>query len=165
MITRTPPYDSFGTCWDCGFFVHVGVVCTHVRMLYLRSQLPPSPRAHHHHTSLYVIMTCCDRFEKAREALASMGVSVFSAAITTLGSALFLCMSYVLFFKRFGIFVVLNIRATGPFGDTPSIQYTYIQYSYTHHASFSVLGVFRIRDVRDSGSPLANLSQIGHSQN
>ena len=49
------------------------------------------------------------RFRKAREALSSMGVSVFSAAITTFGSAVFLCMSYVLFFRNFGIFVVLNI--------------------------------------------------------
>ena len=38
-----------------------------------------------------------------------MGVSVFNAAVTTLGSAIVLMNSYVIFFERFGIFVFINI--------------------------------------------------------
>ena len=49
------------------------------------------------------------RFGAARDALSSMGISVFNAAITTLGSALVLMFAYVILFERFGIFVFINI--------------------------------------------------------
>ena len=38
-----------------------------------------------------------------------MGVSVFNAAITTIGSSVVLMLSYIIFFQRFGIFVFMNI--------------------------------------------------------
>jgi len=38
-----------------------------------------------------------------------MGVSVFNAAVTTMCSAIVMMNSYILFFKKFGIFIFLNI--------------------------------------------------------
>lgn len=53
------------------------------------------------------------RFNRMREALGSMGISVFSAAITTIGSAAFLCLAAVRFFVLFGIFIVAALTASG----------------------------------------------------
>merc|ERR1719326_2855713 len=49
------------------------------------------------------------RYEKVSMAILEIGVSVFSAAITTLGSATLLLFTTVLFFVRFGLFVFLTI--------------------------------------------------------
>lgn len=42
-----------------------------------------------------------------------MGVSVFNAAMTTIGSSVVLMLSYIIFFERFGIFVFMNIFFSG----------------------------------------------------
>uniref|UniRef100_A0A7S1C4Y0 SSD domain-containing protein n=1 Tax=Bicosoecida sp. CB-2014 TaxID=1486930 RepID=A0A7S1C4Y0_9STRA len=53
-----------------------------------------------------------DRRTRMRLALEHMAISVFSAAITTIGSALFLCLAVVLFFVRFGIFISVTLTAS-----------------------------------------------------
>uniref|UniRef100_A0A7S1G3T8 SSD domain-containing protein n=1 Tax=Bicosoecida sp. CB-2014 TaxID=1486930 RepID=A0A7S1G3T8_9STRA len=53
-----------------------------------------------------------NRKQKMQTALAQMAISVFSAAMTTIGSALFLCLAVVLFFVRFGIFISVTLTAS-----------------------------------------------------
>ena len=60
-----------------------------------------------HLCHIFASSSATTRFAAGRDALASMGVSVFNAAITTLGSAVVLMMSYIIFFERFGIFVFM----------------------------------------------------------
>eukprot|EP01052_Picozoa_sp_SAG31_P007167 SAG31_NODE_338_length_17490_cov_7.707032_10_plen_411_part_00 len=55
-----------------------------------------------HLCHIFASSTAETRFEAGRDALASMGVSVFNAAITTLGSALVLMSTYIVFFTNFG---------------------------------------------------------------
>lgn len=52
------------------------------------------------------------RYERMRIALEHMGISVFSAAVTTIGSAVFLTFTVVLFFVRFGIFIVVTLASS-----------------------------------------------------
>merc|ERR1739845_60277 len=47
------------------------------------------------------------RYERVSMAILDVGISVFSAAITTLGAGLLLLFTTVLFFVKFGLFVLL----------------------------------------------------------
>ncbi|KAJ3439580.1 sterol-sensing domain [Anaeramoeba flamelloides] len=51
-------------------------------------------------------------FEKLREAMYSLGISVTSAAITTLMSSFVLFFTYIIFFKHFGIFIWMTILSS-----------------------------------------------------
>lgn len=62
-----------------------------------------------HLCHIFATSSATTRFAAGRDALASMGVSVFNAAITTIGSSVVLMLSYIIFFQRFGIFVFMNI--------------------------------------------------------
>jgi hypothetical protein len=62
-----------------------------------------------HLCHVFATSSATTRFAAGRDALASMGVSVFNAAITTIGSSIVLMLSYIIFFQRFGIFVFMNI--------------------------------------------------------
>jgi predicted RND superfamily exporter protein len=62
-----------------------------------------------HLCHIFATSSATTRFGAGRDALASMGVSVFNAAITTIGSSVVLMLSYIIFFQRFGIFVFMNI--------------------------------------------------------
>lgn len=62
-----------------------------------------------HLCHIFATSSATTRFAAGRDALASMGVSVFNAAVTTIGSSIVLMLSYIIFFERFGIFVFMNI--------------------------------------------------------
>lgn len=62
-----------------------------------------------HLCHIFATSAATTRFAAGRDALASMGVSVFNAAVTTIGSSVVLMLSYIIFFERFGIFVFMNI--------------------------------------------------------
>eukprot|EP00045_Choanoeca_perplexa_P015087 m.182444 g.182444 ORF g.182444 m.182444 type:complete len:121 (-) comp16885_c0_seq13:344-706(-) len=49
------------------------------------------------------------RFDRVRDALTVMGISVLSASVTTMLSALVLVFTYIIFFLKFGTFILLTI--------------------------------------------------------
>jgi hypothetical protein len=49
------------------------------------------------------------RFERGRQGLTDMGISVFSASITTIGAGVCLLFTIVIFFVRFGMFILMTI--------------------------------------------------------
>jgi len=52
------------------------------------------------------------RFARMQVALEHMGISVFSAAVTTIGSAICLTFTVVLFFVRFGVFIIVTLGSS-----------------------------------------------------
>lgn len=49
------------------------------------------------------------RHGRTRDMLATIGLSIFSAGITTMGSACFLLGTTIIFFTRFGVFILLTV--------------------------------------------------------
>ena len=62
-----------------------------------------------HFAEAYNHSTHSDRLQRTRDALELVGVSVLSGATTTLGAALFMLFSQILFFVQFGIFLFCTI--------------------------------------------------------
>ncbi|KAJ3452766.1 sterol-sensing domain [Anaeramoeba flamelloides] len=52
------------------------------------------------------------RFEKLRESMTSLGISVVSAAVTTLFASFIMFFTYIIFFQRFGIFIWMTILSS-----------------------------------------------------
>lgn len=69
-----------------------------------------------HLANSYMEAPAKTRFERTQHALTEMGISVLSASITTVGSALFLTGAVVVFFVQFGIFLALTIFYSALFG-------------------------------------------------
>ena len=59
-----------------------------------------------HLANHYVESVYEDRHRRMQEALSSMGISIFSGAITTIGSGLFLFFATVVFFGKFAVLIV-----------------------------------------------------------
>ena len=62
-----------------------------------------------HLATHYVHSPFQSRNIKAKESISAMGVSIFSGAITTLGSGIFLFGGTIVFFKKFGLVIVLTV--------------------------------------------------------
>ena len=62
-----------------------------------------------HLANHYVESVYEDRHRRMQEALASMGISIFSGAITTIGSGLILFLATVVFFRKFALLIVGTI--------------------------------------------------------
>jgi len=62
-----------------------------------------------HLANHYVESVYEDRFRRMEEALSSMGISIFSGAITTIGSGVFLFFATVVFFQKFALLIVGTI--------------------------------------------------------
>merc|ERR1711916_308172 len=62
-----------------------------------------------HFANSYTESYAKDRESRVTDALTVMGISVFSAALTTIGSAIILLFTTILFFAKFGAFIVLSI--------------------------------------------------------
>ena len=85
----------------------------------------------------YMILDDQDRVTRAKYTLGHVGISVFSGACTTLGSAVFMLAAKILFFSQFGIFIFCTIALSviyalfffttvlamiGPEGNTGSLK-------------------------------------------
>ena len=62
-----------------------------------------------HLANHYVESVYEDRFKRMEEALSSIGISIFSGAITTIGSGVFLFFATLLFFQKFALLIVGTI--------------------------------------------------------
>jgi len=62
-----------------------------------------------HLANHYVESVFEDRFRRMEEALSSMGISIFSGAVTTIGSGLALFFATLLFFQKFAVLIVSTI--------------------------------------------------------
>ncbi|KAJ3427655.1 sterol-sensing domain [Anaeramoeba flamelloides] len=65
-----------------------------------------------HFCHAYNIAQADTSFDKLRIAMTNLGISVVSAAITTLMSAFVMFFTYVIFFKHFGIFIWMTILSS-----------------------------------------------------
>ncbi|KAJ6228851.1 sterol-sensing domain [Anaeramoeba flamelloides] len=65
-----------------------------------------------HFCHAYEIAPETNRYKKYRTALTNLGISVVSAAMTTLLASSFLFITYVAFFKNFGIFILITVLAS-----------------------------------------------------
>merc|ERR1711991_638497 len=88
------------------------------------------------------------RFVRTRLALIEMGISIFSASITTLFSATFLLGTVVIFFSRFGLFIFLVV-----------IISTFFAFGYT------VALLFLVGPVRNQGDFAACFKSIKNKAN
>jgi predicted RND superfamily exporter protein len=85
----------------------------------------------------YMILEDEDRVTRVKYTLGHVGISVFSGACTTLGSAIFMLAAKILFFSQFGIFIFCTIALSilyalfffttalaliGPEGNTGSLK-------------------------------------------
>ena len=85
----------------------------------------------------YMILDDQDRVTRVKYTLGHVGISVFSGACTTLGSAVFMLAAQILFFSQFGIFIFCTIALSiiyalfffttvlamiGPEGNTGSLK-------------------------------------------
>merc|ERR1711907_687321 len=50
-----------------------------------------------------------DRVERTRFMLMKMGAAVVNGGITTIGAATFMCATYIIFFKKFGIVILITV--------------------------------------------------------
>jgi len=62
-----------------------------------------------HLANHYVESVYEDRFRRMEEALSSMGISIFSGAITTIGSGIFLFFATLVFFQKFAVLIIGTI--------------------------------------------------------
>lgn len=62
-----------------------------------------------HLATHYVHSPFYDRFDKASDAISAMGISIFSGAVTTLGSGIFLLGGTIIFFERFGLVIIMTV--------------------------------------------------------
>merc|ERR1712048_7967 len=50
-----------------------------------------------------------DRLERTRDMIQHMGLAVMNGATTTIGAAAFMCATYIIFFKKFGIVILVTV--------------------------------------------------------
>ena len=50
-----------------------------------------------------------NRYDKATDSISAMGVSIFSGAVTTLGSGVFLFGGTIIFFKKFALIITMTV--------------------------------------------------------
>lgn len=62
-----------------------------------------------HLANHYVESVYDDRFRRMQDALGGIGISIFSGAITTIGSGIFLFFAVVTFFQQFAILITFTI--------------------------------------------------------
>ena len=62
-----------------------------------------------HLANHYVESVYQDRYRRMKDALTSIGISIVSGAITTIGSSIFLLMATILFYEKFAILVLSTI--------------------------------------------------------
>jgi len=62
-----------------------------------------------HMADAYLEAHALDRKTRARFMCGKMGLSVISGAATTVGSSLMMCLTYILFFKKFGLVILWTI--------------------------------------------------------
>ena len=60
--------------------------------------------ANHYVESVYI-----DRFRRMKDALTGIGISIFSGAITTILSGIFLFLATIVFFENFAILILVTI--------------------------------------------------------
>eukprot|EP00343_Euplotes_focardii_P006420 CAMPEP_0205812440 /NCGR_PEP_ID=MMETSP0205-20121125/16882_1 /ASSEMBLY_ACC=CAM_ASM_000278 /TAXON_ID=36767 /ORGANISM="Euplotes focardii, Strain TN1" /LENGTH=194 /DNA_ID=CAMNT_0053093097 /DNA_START=106 /DNA_END=687 /DNA_ORIENTATION=- len=62
-----------------------------------------------HLANHYVESIYDDRYRRIQEALAAIGISIFSGAITTIGSGFFLFFATIVFFSKFAVLITATI--------------------------------------------------------
>ena len=62
-----------------------------------------------HLANHYVESVYQDRYRRMKDALTSIGISIVSGAITTIGSSIFLLMATILFYEKFAVLVLSTI--------------------------------------------------------
>jgi len=62
-----------------------------------------------HLANHYVESVYEDKYRRMQDALSSMGISIFSGAITTIGSGIFLFAATIVFFQKFAVLIVSTI--------------------------------------------------------
>ena len=90
-----------------------------------------------HLAEAYRMSTAYRRHDKVKDMLQSMGLSVISGALTTIGAAVFMLFAQIQFFFQFGIFIISTIGTSltfsllgfttfmslcGPQGETGSLM-------------------------------------------
>merc|ERR1712226_405075 len=62
-----------------------------------------------HMADSYLEAPARDRLERTRYMIQHMGLAVMNGAMTTIGAATFMCATYIIFFKKFGIVILVTV--------------------------------------------------------
>jgi len=62
-----------------------------------------------HMADAYLEAPAADRFERTKFMLVRMGLAVVNGGVTTLGAAGFMCATYITFFQKFGVVILVTV--------------------------------------------------------
>eukprot|EP00730_Choanoeca_flexa_P014445 TRINITY_DN6321_c0_g1_i3.p1 TRINITY_DN6321_c0_g1~~TRINITY_DN6321_c0_g1_i3.p1 ORF type:complete len:1019 (+),score=305.40 TRINITY_DN6321_c0_g1_i3:108-3164(+) len=94
------------------------------------------------------------RFDRVRDALTVMGISVLSASITSMLSALVLVFTYIIFFQKFGTFILLTILMSTLWAFGFFMAMLSIMGNQTHHNDWRwIWNKITGKDTADENNP------------